>query len=83
MQAGKPWLPDGKIYIECSGTTVAMHILNDADSAGTACDLEPHAVIFTKFNYSIPNFPNYDLGRLQASPCDTLLWTSLTTGPSP
>jgi hypothetical protein len=75
--------PDGKIYIECPGTTMAMHILENPDSAGTACDLQQHAMLLPHFNATIPNFPNYDLGRLQGSPCDTLLWTNLTPGPSP
>lgn len=73
--------PDGKIYISSPGTSMAMHVLDDPDSAGTACDLQQHAILLPHFNNTIPNFPNYDLGRLQGSPCDTLLWTGSPPAP--
>ncbi|MFM7901508.1 MAG: T9SS type A sorting domain-containing protein, partial [Bacteroidota bacterium] len=47
-----------------------------------ACDLVQHGVPLPAFNYnSLPNHPNYFLGALAGSPCDTLtsLQTELTT----
>ncbi|MBK8847269.1 MAG: T9SS type A sorting domain-containing protein [Bacteroidetes bacterium] len=72
--------PDGKIYISHGNSTLSLHVIDDPDSAGMACDVQQHAVPLGRFNVTIPNFPNYDLGRLIGSPCDTLQWTFL---PSP
>jgi hypothetical protein len=73
--------PDGKIYIATGNSTLHLHVINLPDSAGLACDLVQHGVPLPAFNYnSLPNHPNYFLGALPGSPCDTL--TSITTEPS-
>jgi Secretion system C-terminal sorting domain len=64
--------PDGKIYINTTSTTMAMHIIDDPDSVGVACDVQQHALLLPKFNATIPNFPNYNLGALTGSLCDTI-----------
>ncbi|MBK8845564.1 MAG: T9SS type A sorting domain-containing protein [Bacteroidetes bacterium] len=63
---------DGKIYITTSTGTFAMHAIENPDSGGLACNVNQHAIILPRYNFSIPNFPNYDLGVLPGSPCDTL-----------
>ena len=73
--------PDGKIYSSTPASTLAYHVIETPDSLGLACNVQQHAIIFPKFNKSIPNFPNYDLGRLQGSACDTLLWTGSPPAP--
>ncbi len=73
--------PDNNIYISTTGSTFAFHVIDQPDSAGLACNVIQHGVIFPKFNNTIPNFPNYDLGRLQGSACDTLLWTGSPPAP--
>jgi hypothetical protein len=67
--------PDGKIYINHGNGTLSLHVIDQPDSAGVACNVLQHAVPLPRFNVTIPNFPNYNLGRLQGSPCDTLQWT--------
>lgn len=70
--------PDGKIYIGTGNSTLHLHVINQPDSAGLACDLVQHGIPLPAFNYnSLPNHPNYFLGALAGSPCDTL--TSLAS----
>ncbi len=69
--------PDGKIYISTGNGTLHLHVINHPDSAGLACDLVQHGVPLPAYNYnSLPNHPNYFLGALAGSPCDTLTSTS-------
>jgi len=70
--------PDGKIYINCGNSTVDMHVINNPDSLGVACDVCQHCIPLPTFNgYTIPNYPNYFLGRDTGTICDSL--TSSTT----
>jgi len=65
--------PDGKIYsCPVSGSDV-LHVIHEPDEPGMACRYEQHAIQLPTYNaHSIPNFPNYRLGPLDGSPCDTL-----------
>jgi len=70
--------PDGKIYIGTGNSTFHLHVINQPDSVGLACDLVQHGIPLPAYNYnSLPNHPNYFLGALVGSPCDTL--TSLAS----
>lgn len=64
--------PDGKIYINSNNSTRYLHVINEPDSLGLACDICQHCVELPSFNISLPNFPNYRLHHLEGSPCDTL-----------
>lgn len=65
--------PDGKIYISTMNTTDKLHVINQPDSLGLACDLVQHAITLpTYWSNSIPNHPNYHLGALDGSICDSL-----------
>jgi len=65
--------PDGKIYINSTNGVMDMHVINSPDSLGLACDLQQHSLHLPAYNGStIPNFPNYYLGRDVGSPCDSL-----------
>jgi hypothetical protein len=64
--------PDGKIYINTTSTTKALHTIENPDSAGVSCNVQQHSILLPKFNATLPNFPNYRLGALAGSPCDTL-----------
>ena len=65
--------PDGKIYISTSNGTDVLHVIHRPDEAGVACMLEQHGIRVPTYNAtSMPNFPNYRLGPLDGSPCDTL-----------
>jgi hypothetical protein len=65
--------PDGKIYIATGNGTFHLHVINQPDSAGLACDLVQHGIPLPAYNFnSLPNHPNYFLGALAGSPCDSL-----------
>jgi hypothetical protein len=68
--------PDGKIYINCTNSTLDIHVINNPDSLGLACDLQQHSVHLPAFNgATIANHPNYFLGALPGSICDSLTST--------
>lgn len=65
--------PDQRIYISATNGIQYLHIINRPDEAGTACDFRHQGLKLPTVNQaSIPNFPNYRLGPLDGSPCDTL-----------
>jgi hypothetical protein len=65
--------PDNKIYINCGNSTLDIHVINYPDSAGAACGFCQHCIHLPAFNgFTIPNHPNYFLGTLVGSVCDTL-----------
>jgi len=72
------WFPevaaDGKLYIATTGSTEFMHYINFPDSSGVACDVHQHDIALTPaFNDgSVPNHPNYFLGPVAGSICDSL-----------
>ncbi|WP_421947211.1 PKD domain-containing protein [Phaeodactylibacter xiamenensis] len=65
--------PDGKIYI-CGGVgTRFMHVIHNPNTPCPDCRIEQRGVELPTFNLgSVPNFPNYRLGPIDGSPCDTL-----------
>jgi hypothetical protein len=64
--------PDNKIYISPFNGVLYLNVINQPDSLGIACDFEPHSFVLPQYNVNVPSFPNYDLGALIGSPCDTL-----------
>ncbi len=66
--------PDGKIYITAgSGSNRKMSVIHYPDQLGPACFVDQHAVhITTNYKSTMPNFPNFRLGPLDGSSCDTL-----------
>ncbi len=59
MQLG----PDCKIYMTSHGPVAYMHVINDPDELGTACNFVQRGLeLPCSVNYSIPNFPHYRLG---------------------
>ncbi len=64
--------PDGKIYLSAGDANYA-HIIEYPDRAGTACKVVQRAIEFpTRGAMSGIYFPNYRLGPLDNSSCDTL-----------
>ena len=51
-----------------------LGVINAPDSAGSACDFQPFSFWLGghKSYVGLPNNPNYELGRLAGSQCDTL-----------
>jgi hypothetical protein len=66
------------IYIENLG------VINYPDSLGSACNFVPFSFHLggKRVYIGLPNNPNYSLGRLYGSPCDTLQWVGIDT-PNP
>jgi hypothetical protein len=65
--------PDGKIYMNTLPATEFLHVLEFPNEKGKACKVRQHAIKLPTSNaFTMPNFPNYRLGPLKGSPCDTL-----------
>ncbi|MEM1327262.1 MAG: hypothetical protein AAGI23_14970, partial [Bacteroidota bacterium] len=65
--------PDGKIYIATTNSSRYLHVIHHPNRKGVACEVEQHGIRLPTFNgFSIPNYPNYRLGKWENSPCDTL-----------
>lgn len=65
--------PDGKIYSSATNGARYLHVIHRPNEEGTDCQYQQHGVQLYKYNdFSVPNFPNYRLGPLDGSPCDTL-----------
>ncbi|WP_367391129.1 PKD domain-containing protein [Lewinella sp. LCG006] len=65
--------PDGKIYLNCSSGVKVLHVINQPDEGGLACDLVQHDIHLPNNNaFTLANHPNYRLGPIDGSPCDTL-----------
>jgi hypothetical protein len=79
--SGSPWntsfalmqlAPDGKIYMP-GGNTHYLHTIDNPDEQGLACNVCQHCFqLPSKHKRTVSNFPNYRLGPIDGSPCDTL-----------
>jgi len=50
-----------------------LHVINEPDLPGSACDFQQHAIELPTYNFnSLPNHPNYHLGPVDGSVCDSL-----------
>jgi len=64
--------PDGKIYLSTGNTTRYYHVIDKPDEKGAACNVLQHSVKLKSYVGGVPYYPNYRLGALAGSPCDTL-----------
>jgi len=71
--------PDGRIYIQAGNGNYVAGAIHYPDSFGLTCQVELRYLnYFTQFGTSginigvFPNYPNYNLGPLIGSGCDTL-----------
>jgi hypothetical protein len=64
---------NGKIYISSGNGVIDMHVINEPDNPGISCDVQQHAIHLPCF-YVRGNVlhPNYYLGPVLGSSCDTL-----------
>ena len=85
--------PDGKIYYSqaypwgfpykdtmYNYINMNLGVINDPNVVGGGCNFQPFSFYLggKRTYYGLPNNPNYSLGPLVSSPCDTLS-TSITT----
>lgn len=68
MQLG----PDGKIYESCGNSARVYHVIERPNEKGDSCLFMQHSIHLPTSSLGVPNFPNYRLGALPGSPCDTL-----------
>lgn len=65
--------PDGRIYgQENFNAFNALHVINHPNKKGKNCDFVQHGVLTPTPKGCVPNFPNYRLGPIDGSQCDTL-----------
>lgn len=64
---------DGKIYGTCPAGVNVLHVIHQPNLPGLECQVEQHGILLPTFNsFAAPNFPNYRLGSIDGSACDTL-----------
>lgn len=65
---------NGKIYITSGNSTSHLHFINYPDSGGMICDVQQHALDIDSVRHfrAVPNHPNYYLGPVTGSICDSL-----------
>ena len=65
---------NGKIYITSGSSVQHIHEMNFPDSAGLACDVQQHAIDLGSYRHgrAVPNHPNYNLGPVVGSVCDSI-----------
>ncbi|MDB5281370.1 MAG: hypothetical protein JWO06_445 [Bacteroidota bacterium] len=72
--------PDGKIYVCGANTMHWLHVINDPDKKGDSCNFINYGLRLPYNNgLGLPSYPNYRLGPLAGSPCDTLSITTAVT----
>jgi hypothetical protein len=65
--------PDNKIYIAAYNASNVMHIIDSPDVLGVGCNVIQHGLQLPVLNDgTVPNHPNYHLGPLVGSICDSL-----------
>lgn len=65
--------PDNKIYISGTNSLRALSVIHRPDEAGSDCQFERAGLKLPVNNlFSVSYSPNYRLGPLDGSPCDTL-----------
>lgn len=81
MLFGTPFLaPNGVIYLYYGGGKWIASIPNP-DLTAPACGFNRAALYYPGLGYAgLPQPPNYYLGRLTGSLCDTLEWTGVASG---
>ena len=75
---------DGKVYFGTGNSTFHLHVVHNPDVGGLGCNMEQHGVeLPVWFSNSLANHPNYHLGPVNGSVCDSLgITVGLTPNPS-
>ncbi|HMT27782.1 MAG TPA: T9SS type A sorting domain-containing protein [Bacteroidia bacterium] len=70
--------PDGKIYIASDNYQNTLSVINSPDEGDTLCDFVQDQLLLSAVGcHTLPEFPNYRLGPVVGSVCDSL--TGLST----
>jgi hypothetical protein len=69
--------PDDRIYVNAVSSSHYLHVIEKPDVRGVGCDVRQHSIKLPAYNCrTMPNFPHFRLGKLEGSPCDTLISSS-------
>jgi Secretion system C-terminal sorting domain len=73
--------PDGKIYVFNAANRFTFAVIERPDSMGLACNVIQHKYFFPDGGAvrQPPRFPNFRLGAMVGSPCDTIVYTSVSS----
>jgi hypothetical protein len=73
--------PDGKIYVFNAAGRLTFAVIESPDSLGLSCNVIQHKYNFPQWGTVAqpPRFPNFRLGAMVGSPCDTIVYTSTTS----
>jgi hypothetical protein len=70
--------PDGRIYINTPSNSHYLHVIEKPNLQGIDCEVRQHSFRLPAYNIkTMPNFPHFRLGKLEGSPCDTLISSSV------
>ena len=69
---GMELTPDGRIFSRPVSGSYCVHVVNHPERPDTLCDFRQHQYIFDFAYKGLPHFPNFRLGPIDGSPCDTL-----------
>jgi hypothetical protein len=65
--------PDGKIYLANPAGLRYLNTIEHPNLKGKACEVKKQSVHLPRITFAtLPNYPNFRLGALARSPCDTL-----------
>jgi hypothetical protein len=65
--------PDGRIYIGATNGTKVLHTIEQPNKKGESCKVLQPGLMLPYINFlNVPHFPNFRLGPIDGSPCDTL-----------
>jgi hypothetical protein len=65
--------PDGKIYGTAPNSSNVLHVIQEPNLPGVACNVAQHSILLpTLHGFSAPNYPYFRLWDAPGSPCDTL-----------
>jgi hypothetical protein len=64
--------PDGRIYFATGNGTKYYHVIERPDELRDSCRVRQHGLKLKAYSLGIPYYPNYRLGALAGSLCDTL-----------
>lgn len=81
--------PDCKMYVNTFAFVEYLHVINNPDEKGEACNVEQHVIELPYYHSrAFPYFPNYRLGPLiegeePAPPCESIVSTQEEEAPIP
>jgi PKD repeat protein len=64
--------PDNRLYCVPNSESRNMHVINHPNVLGEGAELKQHYIKFPSLHLTLPMHPNFRLGPIDGSPCDSL-----------